>query len=115
MLVEILIIYIASFQRPTDETKNLYDAVLGISGIQFVNLGLMLMIIGLKTPLPDSLFEGKDGEYIMRDNEISVYWYYNFGSYIIQSFMLELIFPHIMPTILVVYFWSRRWYDRHWT
>lgn len=50
VLVEVLIQYASYLTRPINETSNINDSVLGISGIQYVNLGTTLIFVSIKYP-----------------------------------------------------------------
>ena len=51
VLVELIINALSTLTRPTNEAKNIKDAITGISWIQYINLGTILITVGLNINL----------------------------------------------------------------
>lgn len=82
-----------------------------ISWIQFINLGLVLLIIGMNVKIgkikwaPTGFLQG-DYE------DISSMWYIDVGTQIILAMILEIGAPHFIPFCYLAYYGVRRAWDR---
>ena len=47
VLIELLIQAASALTRPINETKNIIDSITGISWIQYINLGTILIVVTL--------------------------------------------------------------------
>lgn len=47
ILVEILIVTASKFTRPINQAKNVIDSIAGISWIQYINLGTVLITVSI--------------------------------------------------------------------
>ena len=65
IIVEIIIVFIAEWRRPINDTQSVINSVSGIVGIQFVNLGLVLIFanINFKFEGAGSFISFLDGEF----------------------------------------------------
>ena len=84
--VEISIQWGIDFIRPVNKTQNIINSASSISWIQFINLGLILLVIGLKVklgfiPNPKGFLEGENRDFTPS-------WYTKYGHIIIQTMIL---------------------------
>ena len=110
--VEILIGFASTFTRPVNETKNIIANITGISAIQFINLGLILVFVSIDFKLdilgitnPPGILQGKFMDFTSG-------WYNKVGSQIVMTMIIEIVAPHGLPLVLIIYYGIVRCYDR---
>ena len=97
--------------RPVNEQKIMNNAIRAISWIQFINLGLVLLMLNIsikgfkKLKLPAGILQGDF-------DDISAGWYLDVGTQILFNMLLEIGAPHAIPFLQLAYFGIRRCLDR---
>ena len=89
VLIELFVKVSSVFKSPINETSNLMDMIFGITWIQFVNLGFILIFVSIKIKFESVLglinfFGIFKGEY----NTFNSEWYFSFGATITQTLMI---------------------------
>lgn len=109
--VEIIIGYGSEYiSRPRNYQKIILEAVTGICGIQFINLGILFVLISINTENPLNVFGILEGPY----KEINAGWFIEFGTAIVWTMILEIPIPHGFPILIFTIYSLQRWYDRGW-
>jgi hypothetical protein len=114
LLTELVVGFGSGLTRPGNHTSILKDTIVGISWIQFINLGSVLIIISMKVHLPKNVHLPHgffDGKY----NELDSNWYVNVGTIIIQTLIIEIGIPHITPILQLVGYSIWRCQNRSWS
>ena len=110
--VEILIQFASIFTRPVNETKNIIDCITGISAIQFINLGLILIFVSIHYDLNILGIQNPPGILQGKFNDFSSGWYNKVGAQIIMTMIIEIVAPHGLPLVLTIYYGVSRCIDR---
>jgi hypothetical protein len=77
IIVELVVQAISSFTRPINETVNLIDSMTGITWIQFVNLGFILIFMSIKVEFLSNDYV--PGIFSGMYDDFNTSWYARFG------------------------------------
>ena len=107
--------YGSDFTRPINYTWNVIDGMKGISKIQFINLGLVLLIISLNIELQSTAFKfvkNPTGFLQGQHADFSSAWFLDTGHQIVLFMVLEIAIPHLLPLLQIIYYRCRKVHDR---
>jgi hypothetical protein len=111
IVIEVLVMYGSQLTRPVNEQKIMFNSIRAISWIQFINLGLVLLMINLRMDIlqgikiPAGLLSGAYEDF-------SSMWYIDVGTQILFAMLLEIGAPHCVPLMWLTYYEVRRLWDR---
>lgn len=109
--VEVIIGYASEFfARPVNLNKSIADSMRGISGIQFLNLGLLFLILSHNKKL--GFMQNPYGFLTGSYEQMTALWYLEFGSLVVKVMIVEIAFPHALPVAQRVFFGCWRCCDR---
>ena len=114
IVIELLVMYGSHLTRPVNKQTIISDAVRTSSWIQFINLGLVLLVINLKVKLSSNL-KLPAGIFNGAYEDFSSMWYIDVGTQIMLSMLLEICAPHSVPLVRLAYYEIRRCWDRSCT
>lgn len=83
----------------------------GITVIQFINLGILFVLVSLKTDSFLNSFHIFEGPY----PELNSAWYIEYGTMIVWTMIMEIPMPHGFPMLILSVVLFMRWYDRKFT
>jgi len=109
VLSEILIGFASQFTRPVNETKNIIDSIAGICSIQFINLGMLLIFVSINYELNIIGISNPPG---IQFTDFTSPWYNKVGAQVILSMLIEIVAPHALPLIMIIFLGIRRCCDR---
>ena len=110
IIAEIIIVFVADLRRPTNDTQSVINSVSGIVGIQFINLGLVLVFanINMKFEGSGNFLSWLDGEF----DDFNTPFYQKVAPQIVITMFIEILAPHVYPFLLVMYYKTRACCDR---
>lgn len=111
VVVELTIQYSSeNISRPPSHTQTTIHSISGISLIQFINLGLLLLMISLNRDLVII----KNPHFFLRGQyyDLTTQWYMEYGAIIVQTMVIEIVMPHIIPLLTLLFYSVWRCVDR---
>ena len=124
--VELAIVFFSHLKRPYDDTKMLIDGIIGISFIQFINLGLLMLILNINFPIdifwiakiePFKTFlkSAAEQNHYPQYETFTSDWYKDTTGLITKNMVIEMFVPHVAPLILIIFYNMRLLIDRECT
>lgn len=115
VLVEILIGVASQFTRPLNETMNVIHSITGITFIQLINMGLLLIFVSISFHFNILGFTNPPGILEGSFLDFTSPWYTKYGTQIVFTFVVEIAIPHGVPLLLIIVFSIWRCSDRSCT